>query len=276
MRLRFIDKGVIGQARGNVGVFDVDHIKRLAHKIRFGKYTPPILFKEGATYTPITGFDIIVASSSVAKLTCAVSDDFEKIRAIKVFVEKITSTQCPIEKAEFYSLLTQTFKMSTLVSAALAGETKEYAYRLKALLSLPVHTKELVKRSLISISKAQLLLRFDGDIDALADRIVIDNLTILELRRLILPKVESEVDRVGRLLSDQSGFNVKVLKRKDGSHSVLLDHLDKAGMKWIVNALSSVDKDLVIEEQPSTEVSQKERASVEFVSIGLTRRIENG
>ena len=64
---------------------------------------------------------------------------------------------------------------------------------------------------------------------------------------------------MGRLLSEQSGLNVKVLKHKDGTHSVLLNNLDKEGMKWTVGALSVADKDLVIEEQRSTEVSQKER-----------------
>jgi len=239
MKLRRIDISIIGQTRGEMGVFDANHIKRLARDIAGGKYIPPILFKEGAHYTPVSGLDTIVASSSTAHLICAVSDDFDTISAVKMLVEKIRPMQCPVEKAALYSLLNQTYKMSTVVSAALTGETKEYAYRLKGLLLLPSHTQELVKRSLISISNAQLLLRFSGDIDALADRVVTDNLKTLELRGLVLPKEKRVVDRVGDLLSKKLGFKVKIFEHKNGIHSVLLDHLNARDMEFVVSVLSS-------------------------------------
>ena len=170
--------------------FDEEALQELADSIREHGVLQPILLRPLAD----SGYRIVAGerrfrAAHIAGLTAipAVVRDFTDWQAMEAaMVENLQREDLnPIEEANGYQTLLNQSELTQEDIAKRVGKSRSTVSNSLRLLSLPNHTLELIRLGSITVGHAKALLAFENEkIDAMADRIVLEGLSVREIERL--------------------------------------------------------------------------------------------
>jgi len=178
--------------------FDLESLQELADSIREYGVLQPILIR------PLTdgGYRIIAGerrfrAAHIAGLTTipAIVRDFSEQQAFQAaLVENLQREDLnPLEEANGYQTLLEQSELTQEEIARSVGKSRSTITNALRLLTLPSHTLELIRLGSISVGHAKALLAMDSDrIDDMADRVVIDGLSVREVERLAQKKPKQQ------------------------------------------------------------------------------------
>ncbi|HZT07436.1 MAG TPA: ParB/RepB/Spo0J family partition protein [Chloroflexota bacterium] len=171
--------------------FDQESLVELAASIReHGILQPVIVTRDGAGYTLIAGERRWRAArlAGFATIPALVKDASPESSLGIALVENLQRADLsPLEEAAAYHELVETFHLTQEQVAARVSRSRVAVANRLRLLTLPGHTKALLADGAISEGHARALLGCADprDLDALADRIVAEGLSVRETEELV-------------------------------------------------------------------------------------------
>lgn len=174
--------------------FDEEALQELADSIREHGVLQPILLRPLAdTRYRIVAGERRFRAAHIAGLTVipAIVRDFNDWQAMEAaLVENLQREDLnPVEEAAGYQALLSQSDLTQEEIAKRVGKSRSAVTNSLRILSLPEHTLELIRLGSISAGHAKALLSADHDrIDVLADRIVLEGLSVREVEKLVQKK----------------------------------------------------------------------------------------
>ncbi len=205
-------------------IFDEDSLKELAASIKEHGVFQPIIVKKS-----IKGYDIIagerrVKASKIAELTeiPAIVRDFndEEMMEIALLENLERENLTPLEEAEAYKNLIDKLNLTQEELAKKIGKSRSYITNTLGILSLPEKVKTLINEKKLTMGHAKVLSKIGSpeEIDALADKVVEEGLSVHDLEDLINKEKPEK--------------KIKQEKHKDTKYDYLEDELsEKFGTK---------------------------------------------
>jgi len=205
-------------------IFDEDSLKELAASIKEHGVFQPIIVKKS-----IKGYDIIagerrVKASKIAGLTeiPAIVRDFndEEMMEIALLENLERENLTPLEEAEAYKNLIDKLNLTQEELAKKIGKSRSYITNTLGILSLPEKVKTLINEKKLTMGHAKVLSKIGSpeEIDALADKVVEEGLSVHDLEDLINKEKPEK--------------KIKQEKHKDTKYDYLEDELsEKFGTK---------------------------------------------
>ncbi len=205
-------------------IFDEDSLNELAASIKEHGVFQPIIVKKS-----IKGYDIIagerrVKASKIAGLTeiPAIVRDFndEEMMEIALLENLERENLTPLEEAEAYKNLIDKLNLTQEELAKKIGKSRSYITNTLGILSLPEKVKTLINEKKLTMGHAKVLSKIGSpeEIDALADKVVEEGLSVHDLEDLINKEKPEK--------------KIKQEKHKDTKYDYLEDELsEKFGTK---------------------------------------------
>lgn len=205
-------------------IFDEDSLKELAASIKEHGVFQPIIVKKS-----IKGYDIIagerrVKASKIAGLTeiPAIVREFndEEMMEIALLENLERENLTPLEEAEAYKNLIDKLNLTQEELAKKIGKSRSYITNTLGILSLPEKVKTLINEKKLTMGHAKVLSKIGSpeEIDALADKVVEEGLSVHDLEDLINKEKPEK--------------KIKQEKHKDTKYDYLEDELsEKFGTK---------------------------------------------
>lgn len=205
-------------------IFDEDSLKELAASIKEHGVFQPIIVKKS-----IKGYDIIagerrVKASKIAGLIeiPAIVRDFndEEMMEIALLENLERENLTPLEEAEAYKNLIDKLNLTQEELAKKIGKSRSYITNTLGILSLPEKVKTLINEKKLTMGHAKVLSKIGSpeEIDALADKVVEEGLSVHDLEDLIYKEKPEK--------------KIKQEKHKDTKYDYLEDELsEKFGTK---------------------------------------------
>ena len=205
-------------------IFDEDSLNELAASIKEHGVFQPIIVKKS-----IKGYDIIagerrVKASKIAELTeiPAIVRDFndEEMMEIALLENLERENLTPLEEAEAYKNLIDKLNLTQEELAKKIGKSRSYITNTLGILSLPEKVKTLINEKKLTMGHAKVLSKIGSpeEIDALADKVVEEGLSVHDLEDLINKEKPEK--------------KIKQEKHKDTKYDYLEDELsEKFGTK---------------------------------------------
>jgi len=238
--------------------FDEEALAELTDSIREHGVLQPILLRP----QPSGGYRIVAGerrfrAAHAAGLTSvpAIIRDFSAQQALEAaLVENLQREDLnPIEEAMGYQNLIELSGITQEEVAKRVGKSRPVVANSLRLLSLPHHALELLRTGAITTGHAKALLSmpFD-DIDAVAEKIAAESLSVREIERLggkrrekvsrVQPKSEDPVAaEVEIALRETLGVEVRVTYR-DGNGTLSVDFYSKEQLFEFANKLGSTER----------------------------------
>lgn len=205
-------------------IFDEDSLNELAASIKEHGVFQPIIVKKS-----IKGYDIIagerrVKASKIAGLIeiPAIVRDFndEEMMEIALLENLERENLTPLEEAEAYKNLIDKLNLTQEELAKKIGKSRSYITNTLGILSLPEKVKTLINEKKLTMGHAKVLSKIGSpeEIDALADKVVEEGLSVHDLEDLINKEKPEK--------------KIKQEKHKDTKYDYLEDELsEKFGTK---------------------------------------------
>lgn len=205
-------------------IFDEDSLNELAASIKEHGVFQPIIVKKS-----IKGYDIIagerrVKASKIAGLTeiPAIVREFndEEMMEIALLENLERENLTPLEEAEAYKNLIDKLNLTQEELAKKIGKSRSYITNTLGILSLPEKVKTLINEKKLTMGHAKVLSKIGSpeEIDALADKVVEEGLSVHDLEDLINKEKPEK--------------KIKQEKHKDTKYDYLEDELsEKFGTK---------------------------------------------
>lgn len=178
--------------------FDEESLRELADSIKEHGVLQPILVKplQDDGYRIIAG-ERRFRAAHIAGLTTipVIIRDFSDQQSMEAtLVENLQRKDLnPIEEATGLQKLLEQSSLTQEEVAKRVGKSRSTVTNALRLLSLPAYTLELMRMGRITTGHAKALLTVDSDrIDALADRIIIEGLSVREVERLVQKKPKQQ------------------------------------------------------------------------------------
>ena len=213
--------------------FNQESLKELAESISRHGIIQPIIIRKNPHKT---GYEIIAGERRWRASILA------KLKSVPVIIKEISDNQClelsiieniqrqdltPIEEAEAYSKLIDTFSYTHEDLASILGKSRSHITNMIRILSLPPSVKSMVNDKSISFGHARALINVENA-EAIAQKIISSNLNVRQTELLIknLQKPyrnkhkESSIDinltELEQSLSQTLNLNIKIngLKNK--------------------------------------------------------------
>jgi ParB family chromosome partitioning protein len=157
----------------------------------------------------------------------------------------------PIEEAQGYKYLADTFGMTQNEIAETVGKSRSVIANSLRLLSLPEKVVEMIGNGSLSIGHAKILLSLENQesIQQLAVKTVENNLSVRQLEELIeefdkkplkkkSPKKSGYFSEMELSLNEQLGRRVKIKPSADDKGKLVIEFFDKNDLKEIVKKLT--------------------------------------
>lgn len=157
----------------------------------------------------------------------------------------------PIEEAQGYKYLADTFGMTQNEIAETVGKSRSVIANSLRLLSLPEKVVEMIGNGALSIGHAKILLSLENQesIQQLAVKTVENNLSVRQLEELIedvdkkplkkkSPKKSGYFSEMELSLNEQLGRRVKIKPSADDKGKLVIEFFDKNDLKEIVKKLT--------------------------------------
>ncbi|MGN7618850.1 MAG: ParB/RepB/Spo0J family partition protein [Ehrlichia sp.] len=170
--------------------FDQESLKELAESIIKHGIIQPIIIRKNPNKT---GYEIIAGERRWRASILA------KLKSVPVIVKEISDNQCvelsiieniqrqdltPIEEAEAYMKLVDTFSYTHEDLASILGKSRSHITNMIRILSLPPSIKSMVNNRAISFGHARALINVENA-EAIAQKIISSNLNVRQTELLI-------------------------------------------------------------------------------------------
>ena len=170
--------------------FDQESLKELAESIAKHGIIQPIIIRKNPHKT---GYEIIAGERRWRASILA------KLKSVPVIVKEISDNQClelsiieniqrqdltPIEEAEAYTKLIDTFSYTHEDLASILGKSRSHITNMLRILTLPPSVKSMVNNKTISFGHARALINVENA-EAIAQKIISSNLNVRQTELLI-------------------------------------------------------------------------------------------
>ncbi|MCL1831275.1 MAG: ParB/RepB/Spo0J family partition protein [Oscillospiraceae bacterium] len=239
-------------------VFNEESLRELADSIAEHGVLQPILLRP----IPDDGYRIVAGerrfrAAHLAGLTTipAIVRDFSEQEAIEAaLVENLQRENLnPIEEADGYQTLLNQSGLTQEEVAKRVGKSRSSVTNSLRLLTLTPHALELIRQGTLTAGHAKALLAIDRDkIDSIADRIVVEGLSVREVERLAqkkpkqhkinLPDTKDTIAREAELaLRNALGVEVYV-KYSAGKGNISINFYSQEQLLEFVNMLGEKNR----------------------------------
>ena len=267
--------------------FNEDSIRSLADSIKEKGVLQPLIVREkGGKYELIAGERRLRASklaglTEVPVIIKEISDT--EILEVALIENLLRENLSAIEEANAYQNLIDNFSHTQERVASIVGKSRSYIANTLRLLSLSDHVKNLISDGKLSAGHARNLVGLDNA-DALADKIVREDLSVRDVEALVAKQKESgsqkaetpakpkavkssDITDIEKTLNKNLGLRLKISPNKQGGGKVVLQYASVAELDMIINILEQKKQpDLKIQDGvfkvPET---SNEKFSIKFV-----------
>ncbi|WP_395877876.1 ParB/RepB/Spo0J family partition protein [Ehrlichia muris] len=171
-------------------IFDQESLRELAESISKHGIIQPIIIRKNPNKK---GYEIIAGERRWRASILA------KLKSVPVIVKEISDNQClelsiieniqrqdltPIEEAEAYFNLTNTFSYTHEDLASTIGKSRSHITNMIRILSLPPSIKSMINNKLISFGHARALINTENP-EEIAQKIISSNLNVRQTELLI-------------------------------------------------------------------------------------------
>jgi ParB family transcriptional regulator, chromosome partitioning protein len=202
--------------------FDEESLADLAESIRAQGIVQPIVVtaEEGGTYSIVAGERRFRAAqlaglSEVPVVLREVAGDRERLEL--ALVENLQRSDLgPIEEAEAYKALQESFGLSQGEVAARVGRSQPAVANALRLLRLPQEVRDLLRDGRLTAGQARPLLAVEPDAFQiqLAQRAVAEGLSARDMERLAAPRPSRKPDKAAKPVEVHAAAAAETLTRK--------------------------------------------------------------
>lgn len=190
--------------------FNDESLKELASSIKeYGIVQPIIVKKNIKGYYLIAGERRTKAARLAGLETIpAIIKDFDDQEMMEIaLVENIQREDLnPIDEAQAYLNIIELGNMTQEEFATRFGKSRSHVTNMLGLLKLPTATKKLVENNKLSMGHARALSKISDEtlVNDLADRVLVDNLSVRDLERLIAEENLPKNNKITRKESEKN------------------------------------------------------------------------
>lgn len=237
---------------------DEASLNELAASIKVQGIIQPILARE----LPNGGYEIIAGERRWRAAQLA------QLKQIPVLVRKVSDNAAlamalieniqredlnPLEEAIGIQRLINEFQMTHQAAAEAVGRSRSAASNLLRLLKLPADVQEMLMSNLLDMGHARALLTLEpAQQILLANKIVMEKLSVREAERLVQRQSESSADlsttkkqvvdrdtqRIQEEVSEQLGTRVEIKCGKKGSGKLVIEYSSNDQLSELLNKLT--------------------------------------
>ncbi len=237
---------------------DEASLNELAASIKVQGIIQPILARE----LPNGGYEIIAGERRWRAAQLA------QLKQIPVLVRKVSDNAAlamalieniqredlnPLEEAIGIQRLIDEFQMTHQAAAEAVGRSRSAASNLLRLLKLPADVQEMLMSNLLDMGHARALLTLEpAQQILLANKIVMEKLSVREAERLVQRQSESSADlsatkkqvvdrdtqRIQEEVSEQLGTRVEIKCGKKGSGKLVIEYSSNDQLSELLNKLT--------------------------------------
>ncbi|WP_410517895.1 ParB/RepB/Spo0J family partition protein [Ehrlichia chaffeensis] len=231
--------------------FNQECLKELAESISKHGIIQPIIIRKNPHKK---GYEIIAGERRWRASILA------KLKSVPVIVKEISDSQClelsiieniqrqdltPIEEAEAYSNLINTFSYTHEDLASIIGKSRSHITNMIRILSLPTSIKSMINDKLISFGHARALINIENP-EAIAEKIISLNLNVRQTELLIKnlqkphkKKSKENLTELEQSLSEILNLQIKIngLKNKG---SIVIKYNNTQQLNSILEKLKKV------------------------------------
>lgn len=182
--------------------FDEEKLKELADSIKEHGLLQPILVKpDGNQYYIIAGERRYRAAelAGLDRISCIVRDCTDQEMTEKALIENIQrSDLSPVEEGLAYARLMNEYGLTQEQVAKRVGKGRPTIANLLRIIQLPPLVLDLLRKESISLGHAKLLLTVDSKEkqEALAEKVILDSLSVRELELLLQQQEDKKAPAV--------------------------------------------------------------------------------
>ncbi len=235
-------------------VFDPEKIDELAQSIReHGVFTPILVRRAISGYQLIAGERRVRAAkqANLASIPAIIMDFSEEEMMEISLIENIQRENLnTMEEANAYSLLIERMGLTQEQLAKKVGKSREHIANILRLRKLPQSVQDMVRENKLTMGHVRPLITLgdDREIEALAKRILKENLTVRAVEQLVkelaqpkktpLEKEKKDYRYVVELLQTKIQSKVKVDEGK-----IIISFSDDADLNRILESLGCLEEE---------------------------------
>lgn len=241
--------------------FDPEALRELSESIAMHGLVQPIAVRrtENGFYEIIAGERRWRASrmAGLTEIPCVIKDVDDKTAAEISLIENLQREDLsPIEEAEGYRYLMQTYGLTQEAAAERVGKSRASVANILRILKLPGKVKDLVSSGELSYGHARTLVPLcerltEQDVSAAAERVIKEHLSVRQTEQLVRlmlsarpvaapprsPVTESYYRRLESRAGDTLGRHVSIKLKPDGSGIISLAYSGTDDLETLIKSL---------------------------------------
>ncbi len=270
--------------------FDEESIKALAASIKEKGILQPLIVRKDKQngYELIAGERRLRAAkeAGLSEIPIIIKElDDKEVLEIALVENLLRENLSPIEEANAYQKLIESFSHTQEKIADIVGKSRSYIANTLRLLSLPDKVKSYISEGKISAGHARCLVGLDNAIH-LADKIIKEDLNVRQVETLVAKQKDSkeesstpvkktsskdkDITAIEDSLKNKLGLRIKISPNKQGGGKVIMQYASFAELDMIVNILDNrkslnISAPSNIEGSNQNNFSNNEKFSIKFV-----------
>ena len=242
--------------------FDQEALRELSESIAMHGIVQPIAVrpKNNGFYEIIAGERRWRAArmAGLAEMPCVIKDVDDRIAAEISLIENLQRENLnPVEEAEGYRSLMQTYELTQEQAAERVGKSRTAVTNILRILKLPQKVRDMVSDGSLSAGHARTLVPLcdgmpDGDIVGAAERVVKERLSVRQTEQLVKllrsskpakavttqsPVSAAYYRRLESRAGDSLGRHVSIKRRSDGSGVISLAYSGTDDLESLIRSI---------------------------------------
>ncbi len=270
--------------------FDEESIKALAASIREKGILQPLIVRKDKNdgYELIAGERRLRAAkeAGLTEIPIIIKElDDKEVLEIALVENLLRENLSPIEEANAYQKLIESFAHTQEKIADIVGKSRSYIANTLRLLTLPDKVKNYISEGKISAGHARCLVGLDNALN-LADKIIKEDLNVRQVESLVAKQKDNKTDvepsvkktsskdndiiAMEDALKNKLGLRIKISPNSKGGGKVVMQYASLAELDMIVNILDNrkslnISSPSNIESNNQNNFSNNEKFSIKFV-----------
>jgi len=270
--------------------FDEEAIKALAESIKEKGILQPLIVRSdnNGGYELIAGERRLRAArqAGLTEIPIIIKElDDKEVLEIALVENLLRENLSPIEEADAYQKLIDSFDHTQEKIADIVGKSRSYIANTLRLLSLPDAVKKYINDGKLTAGHARCLVGLDNA-EKLADKIIKDGLNVRQVETLVSNQKDKKSDNdkiikkaapkdkdilaIENSLKSKLGLRIKISQNSQGGGKVVMQYASLAELDMIVNILDKQKSlNISLPEASTTEhqdeVSNNEKFSIKFI-----------
>ena len=270
--------------------FDEEAIKALAESIKEKGILQPLIVRSdnNGGYELIAGERRLRAArqAGLTEIPIIIKElDDKEVLEIALVENLLRENLSPIEEADAYQKLIDSFDHTQEKIADIVGKSRSYIANTLRLLSLPDAVKKYINDGKLTAGHARCLVGLDNA-EKLADKIIKEGLNVRQVETLVSNQKDKKSDNdkiikkaapkdkdilaIENSLKSKLGLRIKISQNSQGGGKVVMQYASLAELDMIVNILDKQKSlNISLPEASTTEhqdeVSNNEKFSIKFI-----------